>query len=242
MRTRPVVLSSLSLLFLLAACSENHDTPLSPGSVPTAPVPSAEVAPPASSAQGRSYAAWAADWWRWALENPATGNPILDPTGAACAYHQTARAWFLAGSFGGDPVVRDCTVPVGRPILVPLINLAYFAFLSDDPATRTESFVRGQVTCIEDAVFPVVEIDGKAVREPGRYLEHSVLFDVHLPTDNLFGATESDIPALTLSPSVDAGFYLLLTPLTPGAHTLRWQARSTACGFGQDITYRLAVE
>jgi hypothetical protein len=78
------------------------------------------------------------------------------------------------------------------------------------------------VTCIEDAVFPVGEIDGKE--------------------DNLFRASSDDIPELTLSPSADAGCYLRLTPLPPGEQTLHWQARSAACGFGQDITYDLTVE
>jgi hypothetical protein len=64
---------------------------------------------------------------------------------------------------------------------------------------------------------------------------------VHLPADNLFGATADDIPGLLLSPSVDEGYYLFIQPLPPGEHTLRWQASSAACGFGQDITYHLRI-
>jgi hypothetical protein len=194
-----------------------------------------------SSPHGRSYAEWAAAWWQWALGNPATGNPLLDPTGDACATGQSGHVWFLAGTLASDAVTRDCTIPQGTALLVPLINIAYFAFLNDPPETRTEEFIRSQVTCIEDAEFVLVEIDGRPVRDPTRYFERSVVFSVVLPEDNLFGATETQIPELTLSPSVDAGYYLFLHPLPPGEHTLRWQASSAECGFAQDITYDLTV-
>jgi hypothetical protein len=101
--------------------------------------------------------------------------------------------------------------------------------LSDPPEQRSEEFIRAQVACVQDAEFPLVEIDGIPVENPDRYLEQSIVFEVILPEDNLFGATEEDIPELTLSPSVDQGFYLLLTPRTPGTHTIRWQARSASC-------------
>ena len=200
------------------------------------------VAPAQSSPYGKSYSAWAASWWQWVLETPASVTPILDATGENCAQGQSGRVWFLAGAFGSDPVTRDCTVPRGRALFLPLINLAYFAFLNDPPATRTEEFIRSQITCVEDATFAVVEIDGVNVVNPGQYLEKSVVFDVLLPEDNLFGATGADIPELTLSPSADEGFYLFVAPLAPGTHTIRWQASSAACGFGQDITYHLTVK
>jgi hypothetical protein len=68
------------------------------------------------------------------------------------------------------------------------------------------------------------------------------LFTVVLPEDNIFGATPDVIPELTLSPSVDEGFYLYLTPRQPGEHTIRWQASSAACGTAQDVTYHLTVK
>ncbi len=85
--------------------------------------------------------------------------------------------------------------------MLPLINLAYFAFLDDPPETRTEEFIRSQVACAEEATFGLVEIDGVPVQDPGRYLEESVVFHIALQEDNLFGAPAG----FTLSPSVDAG-------------------------------------
>jgi hypothetical protein len=201
------------------------------------------IAPIQSKPHGQTYSAWAAQWWQWALEIPASVNPVLDMTGQYCAQGQSNHVWFLAGLFfGGGSVTRTCTVPTGTALFLPLINSAYFAFLTDPPEQRTEAFLRSQVTCVEDAVFSFVEIDGVAISDPQQYLEKSVLFDVVLPTDNVFGATAADIPELTLSPSVDEGFYLFVLPLPPGSHTIRWRASSAACGTVQDITYHLTVK
>jgi len=198
------------------------------------------IAPIQSSPYGQTYSAWAADWWTWALEAPASAHPLLDATGENCGVNQSGQVWFLAGSFVG-PVTRKCTVPAGQALFFPLINAFYGAFLNDPPATRIPEFIRAQVKCIEDAVFPLVEIDGVAVVNPEQYLEKSVIFHVQLPENNIFGVGANVIPDLRLSPSVDQGFYLVVPPLTPGAHTIKWQASSANCGFGQDITYNLTV-
>ena len=194
------------------------------------------IAPIQSSPHGKTYSAWPADWWDWALGSPASVHPLLDATGVNCGVNQSGQVWFLGGRlFGSGPIIRECTVPAGQSLFFPLINTFIGAFLDDPPAQRTEAFLRAAVDCVKDAEFPLVEIDGVAVDNPKQYLEESVLFDLFLPAEGLFGE-------LTLSPSVDKGFYLFLNPLTPGAHTIKWQASSADCGFGQDITYNLTVE
>jgi len=236
-RIRGVPLASAVLL--LAACSTDQPGPTAPtvSSGPSALGSSVGgIAPTQSRPHGRSYSEWAAAWWQWVLTTPVSSNPVLDPTGEHCAENQSDHVWFLAGAFNGEPVTRECTIPTGRALLLPLINNAYFAFPDDPPDTRTEEFARAQVACVEEAAFSLVEIDGVSVRNPGRYFEESVVFEVVLQEDNLFG-----FPAgFTLSPSVDAGYYLFLTPLPPGEHTIHWQATS-ACGLSQDITYNLTV-
>jgi hypothetical protein len=201
------------------------------------------IAPINSSPHGKTYSEWAAAWWKWALQTPASVNPLTDPTGEHCNVNQSDHVWFLAGgAFGLSPVTRDCTVPEGQALFFPLINVFYGAFLTDPPDQRTEEFIRNQVACVGDATFNFVEIDGVQVNNPGQYLEKSVIFDVFLPEDNIFkDLFNLDIPDLTLSPSVDEGFYLFVSPLKPGEHTIRWQASSEACGFSQDITYHITV-
>ena len=181
-------------------------------------------------------------WWQWALETPASVNPVLDTTGEHCAEGQTGRVWFLAGTFGNGTVERSCTVPTGTALFFPLINAFYGAFLNDPPETRTEEFLRAQVVTCHNFVL-LAEINGVAVNNPLQYFEQSPLFDVQLPEDNVFGLGEDVIPELLLSPSVDAGYYLFLWPLPPGEHIIHWGA-SQSCPFGdftQEVTYHLTV-
>jgi hypothetical protein len=200
------------------------------------------IAPIQSHPHGRTYRAWAAAWWQWALETPASVNPVLDTTGEHCAEGQRGRVWFLAGTFGNDTVERSCTVPTGTALFFPLITAFYGAFLNDPPETRTEEFLRAQVAC--NHVVLSAEIDDVAVNNPLQYFEQSPLFDVQLPEDNVFDVGEDVVPELLLSPSVDAGYYLFLRPLPPGEYTIHWVA-SQSCpigDFAQEVTYHLTVQ
>jgi hypothetical protein len=54
-------------------------------------------------------------WWQWVLAQPAATNPLPDPTGGRCAVGQSGPVFFLVGTSGTEPVVRDrCTVPARR--------------------------------------------------------------------------------------------------------------------------------
>ena len=198
------------------------------------------IAPIQSHPHGKSYAAWATSWWKWALGTPASVNPLIDKGG--CEVNQAGRVWFLAGNpFSTDPIKRTCTVPVGTALFFPMINLIYGAFLNDSPETRTEAFVRSQVSC-EPATI-TASIDGVPVKDPTQYFETSPLFDLQLPEDNLFELGADVIPQLLLSPSVDSGYYLFVRPIEPGVHEIQWNAARTcpAGPFSQDVTYTITV-
>jgi hypothetical protein len=200
------------------------------------------IAPIQAHPHGQTYSQWAAQWWQWALETPASVNPVLDKTGEHCAEGQMGHVWFLAGTFGNfDKVVRTCTIPTGTALFFPLINDFYGAFLNDPPATRTEDFLRSQVACKNVSIS--AQINGVPVENPLQYHEQSPLFDVQLPADNVFGVDENLVPRLLLSPSVDAGYYLFLHPLPPGTYTIHWVASQScpAANYAQEVTYHLTV-
>jgi hypothetical protein len=71
---------------------------------------------------GREVADVQERWWTWAMAEETVTNPVVDESGADCARNQPDDVWFFAGTFGG-PVRRSCTVPAGRPIVAPLVNL-----------------------------------------------------------------------------------------------------------------------
>ncbi|MCA1706817.1 MAG: hypothetical protein LC808_27575 [Actinobacteria bacterium] len=83
------------------------------------------VLPPRSRPFGLTYAQWSEKWWQWALSIPEEQNPMLDPTGANCGIGQSGRVWFLAGTFGGGPATRVCTVPVGKALFFPIVNAVF---------------------------------------------------------------------------------------------------------------------
>jgi hypothetical protein len=203
------------------------------------------IAPIWTEPGGQTYGRWAVAWWQWAVGIPAAVNPVLDTTGAHCAQRQVDTVWFLAGSFSSDPVVRTCEIPAGQSLFFPLLYNFYGAFLNDPPATRTEEFVRAAGSCTEPAELSV-QLDGFTVPQPTRFFtgaagSQSPLFNVQLPPGNLFGADETTIPELVLSPSAEQGYYLFVRPLRPGTHTIRWTASGCIPGGSQDITYYLTV-
>jgi hypothetical protein len=59
---------------------------------------------------------------------------------------------------------------------------------------------------------------------------------VPLPDGNIFG-----VPADTYGPMVTDGYYLMLAPLSAGAHTIHFTA-SLGGGFHLDVTYHLTVQ
>lgn len=184
-----------------------------------------------------------ADFWQWALTQPAATNPLVDTTGEFCAVGQRGHRWFLAGSlFTPEPVTRTCEIPRGTRLTFPVVNAFYGATPGDPAEQSTVEFARSQVAGIRDgATLLRVTVDGEVLR-PSRitYLESRV-FSVTLPEGNLFGLPEGTVVA----PMVDAGYYVTLPPLRPGTHTVHIEGvvESTAPpgSFSVDVTYRLTV-
>jgi len=56
------------------------------------------------------------------------------------------------------------------------------------------------------------------------------------PENNIWG-----IPAGTYGPTVDDGVYLMLAPLSAGAHTIHFTVAAPDGTFSLDVTYNLTV-
>ena len=197
-----------------------------------------QVYPPYAAPLGKTYSQYGAAFWKYALAQPAATNPITDDTGEDCDNGQSGLVWFLAGTFGGDPVTRSCTVPFGKTIVLPVANGLYGAFPEDPADQRTEAYVRSQVTpALKAATNLKLSIDGSSVTDvKGRYFEQSTLFTFTFGADNVFGVDAGT----QLSPAADAGYYVALYPLLPGNHTIKLS--STIPGTGDvDVTYKIKV-
>jgi hypothetical protein len=193
-----------------------------------------QVVPPSEVYGGLTYGQWAAAWWQWAFHVPANPNHPIFP-GGNTLLAQNGNVWFLAGVFGA-PEVRNITIPSGIALFFPVVNAECSLvepppFHGDDPtslAACANAFLDG-------ATNLSTEIDGRAIKRIEQYRVRSPLFSVGpLPDPNILGA-----PAGTTTQSVDAGVYLLVSPLKPGRHTIQFKA--TVGGGSIDTKYNITV-
>jgi hypothetical protein len=216
------------------------------------------IVPPDSVYDGHTYGGWSARWWQYVLSQPASSNPLLDATGAGCGVGQSGPVFFLVGSDIGPVNRTQCVVPAGKALFFPLVNgldvhvpcSALNPSICDTQNTdqliwndleNTAGFTISSLYAKIDGV-PVSNLD--AATTPYRACAGPVSrcsapsFSLTFPADNFFG-----IPAGTYSPAVADGVYLLLAPLTPGAHTITFGGTASDFGnsFSQNITYHLTV-
>ena len=226
--------------------------PASPGVLPTSSEPSAApvkggVLPPGSRPYGKTYGQWAVAYWQWAMSIPFATNPWAnDPTGAFAAIGQSGPVWFLGGSLG-DSVTRDVTIPVGKAVLLPVHQWIFGAVAFDcDPSVPG---VPCDVPTLQAAAAAAalavdlmeVTIDGRVIPNVERFRTLSPSeFSVTIPADNFPTHFGSPVPAGTYSPQVADGYYLILTPLSVGQHTIALHVDSTL-GFSYDHLYNITV-
>lgn len=230
--------------------------------------PNPGVHPVNSKPYGLSYAEWSARWWQWILSIPAdsTGapNPNLDATGKYCAEGQSGQVWFLAASFGTlpTPIDRTCTVPVGKSILIPILNQADGAGLLDCGGPAPYDVPCAQFTyngkvgvpalyeeakVSQDNPSLTLSLDGVPLEQLTAYRVQSPVFAYSMTTSNVisyllgvFGLPGPE-PAGTYYPAVSDGYWVMFTPLSAGHHTIHFEGVQ-AGGFATGgITYHLTI-
>ena len=180
---------------------------------------SAEVLlfPSDSKPYGLTISHWTIKWWRWLLSIPKDKNPALDMSGTNLSESQTdPNVWFLAGTLGGA-VMRNCKIPLGKAILMPVIN--YRCSFADEPAINTEEELT--LKCnkeIDDIKNLSFRIDDMFVADMSSYRICSPLFDVCLGENNIENNTLYDNRFDTKM--VSDGYWIFLKPLNPGLHKL----------------------
>jgi hypothetical protein len=209
---------------------------------------------------GKTYPQWSAAWWQWALAipvhaPPVTGpvnHPLVDLTGAKCGVGQSGPVWFLGAALietGTTPppeIVRDhCTVPKSKALFFPLMNvectgveLPAFCGPLNQTVEGAREFIGG---IVDNAGNLAAAVDGVQIPISSQFRVGSTnpSFCVTLPKDDALNWIEGDpdhpFPRGPSCDTVDDGYYLMLAPLSPGAHTLHF------VGGGFDVTYYLTV-
>lgn len=196
------------------------------------------------------YAKKAKAWTRWALEQPWSTGPIVDPDGSACESEQQGGTWFLAGT-GGGPAVRECTIPAGKRIFFPLVNY-WLSPPADVYAEYPEqewidfalelSTEQRATTC-----GLTLRIDGQDLLPDLEAMDEELWVEIHDPFTVELGedswATQFGGVAGPRETFVH-GHWALLEPLPPGDYTL--ELGGELCnddgGFSTSVTYTLHIE
>jgi hypothetical protein len=205
------------------------------------PIRDLGVFPPNSHPYGLTYGQWSAQWWQRALSIPSSNSPLKDPTGANCDVNQQGHVWFLAGTTGNpidEPVMRTCTIPVGKAILFPIINgECSTAEGNGDTEAELRACAKSQM---DGVTFLQASIDGVPLNNLKMFRAASPLFQFTAVEDNPFG-----IPAGTTN-SVADGFWVMLHPLRPGTHTISFGGSlvtpsNPPQAFSTSVEYKLTV-
>ena len=191
------------------------------------------IIPPQAKYHGLSYADWEAKWWQAAFAIPIIGGD--HPLFSGGVFGDEKGVKFLSG-VGGGPTI-PITIPSGTALFFPIINFECSNVEGPPFFGATEADRRACANFLTDQVSGLAaEIDGRSVQELSRYRTESPGFAFNFPTDNILF-----IPGPGSALSVDAGYYLLLTPMSVGAHTIHFTATTDYFGFTFDTTYVVTV-
>jgi hypothetical protein len=215
----------------------------------------ADVVPRDSVVFGRTYGEWASAWHQWTDSMPAAKHPLFDT--ATCEEGQSGPVWFLGGRFCSEvnancnnlPAVRTCTVPAGKALFFPILNVSCL----DKEAEIGACFGAGPLIAeMRKALEGVVDqttglkltIDGKrfGCNLKKDFRVQSTVYSTTVPDKSLYPEIgEPDIIAGTYL-GVDDGVYVMLEPLKKGEHTLNFKGTFPQFNFILDFTYKLIVQ
>jgi hypothetical protein len=202
-------------LFAAAAIAQVAATP--PVTTPAIAEPvrgNSPVLPLEATVEGVGYAELTAKWWQWARSAPI--EPYLDPDGRFCDMDQAGAVWFLAGTDGSFVARRECVVPEGKHLFLPIINMFVSTPYRVRPGTTVASCEELQADIAvnnEHLVSAVVMIDGMLVDDPRHYRVRSKgCFPLH--------AQPMDEAGMVVPTAASDGYWLLIAPLPRGRHTI----------------------
>jgi hypothetical protein len=213
-------------------------------------------------------------WWNWIVSvniGGGSNDPFTDKTGALCNEGlQRNGMLFLVGTDGVTTASgtfqqptgyeRTCNTPIrqGTPILIPLINTECSAlhdaqtpseFGYNDWCGTTPQSQRAQTNLLISNVVPQsvniavdnIRLNPQRIQSPGNGFGLT-----WMPNNpfSVFGAPYNEVTQPTTVQSVADGYWVFLTNLSPGTHTIKFGGAVSfpnAQTFGTEVTYHLTV-
>lgn len=165
-----------------------------------------------SKPYGSSYGDWITKWWQWNIGIPPSQHPREHFSPQTCTTNQTGPVWFLPDILTGKED-RNCTIPQGKAILVPLLT----GFCDDDntdPTVKTDEGLRKCAMAGDEYGVISAKLDGIDLQNLDQSRTQSNFFNLTVPKDNFCNC----VPG-TFKSMVD-GFFVFLKPLPVGNHNL----------------------
>jgi hypothetical protein len=204
------------------------------------------VIPHQAAYQNLTYSQWQARWQQWVDSIPFTASHPNNP-GGNTLQAQTGTVWFLSGVLespaGSAREIRSITIPSGTALFFPIVNaecsnLEATPFHGDTPAQRADC-ANGLIDTLDNTSSLFATIDGRAVQNLAGFRGQSPDFTFGpLPNPNvLLGNADAGLTGQ----GTDVGYYLMLTPLSVGKHTIRWGGTFPSFDLSVDTTYNITV-
>jgi hypothetical protein len=221
----------------------------------------AYVLAPEEPHYGASYGLWSQRWWQWVYELPRTNHPLFDDVGTDAAVGQVNPVWFIGGEIGSlfapsdGSAERTITIPGGMALFFPILNVSWTNQECVDPDTAyTYTELRQfAADAVESVVDIYCQVDGTTIIDSpdmtgaARFRAQAEEFSYTIPDDNVFVDICGDFPvSVTHDPVASDGIWLMLAPLPPGPHEIRFGgtfpgAPPTFVSFQLDVVYHITV-
>lgn len=222
-----------------------------------------------------------AAWWQWAVSIPTSVHPLryypdtdvgaVDPSSVDCMVGQHGDVWFLGGKFKqvdvsppGDAqtarqtanttepdIIRECEVPLGMPILMPVFNAGcnaaeeiYLNNIPDEWDYRTRvGFLRDD--CLKVLTDAIVKstleakfgLAGQEMPLNIQRVRTAQPFSITYARDQILPDGWEPNPTLALAD----GYWVLVRPLRAGEYVLETFGEAPAFEFSVRIRYLLKV-
>jgi hypothetical protein len=178
------------------------------------------------------------EWWQRFLSIPTDVAADVGETTAACGLAQFGNTWFLSVNATTGAVTRECIIPKGRKLVVPLVSAGCTPF----PGETLEQNIQFCREAIDPYDQLSLTVNGRQRNGLIERRAHSRGFSAWFPEDNSFDLPEEDIPEGVYI-MVAEGQFAVLEGLPVGEHVIRAQARSTTdTALPEfDVTYRVKI-
>ncbi|OPY78016.1 MAG: hypothetical protein A4E64_00932 [Syntrophorhabdus sp. PtaU1.Bin058] len=183
---------------------------------------------PRGHVAGSTQIQWIQRYWEWIRSFTLDDSPSADTSGYRCGAGQSGPVWFLTGSRKSASIKRECQVPEGKIILVPVLNvLAQSKSTEQTDCDRLHVSLHQYGSSVTDLR---IKVDGVPMKGPESFFLGTGCFRLR------------DAASGNTGLAVGTGYWVFIKPLKKGRHEIEFGGRYPADNYAQDIKYVLYIQ